>query len=75
MNPISSADRDQLEAQQLSNLANLAERVALPAFKRSFRAGVRARAQAANSYVAYLDEQGRLVREWPATGVIEVAGT
>ncbi|MDJ0367447.1 hypothetical protein QMK33_20045 [Hymenobacter sp. H14-R3] len=61
-----------LVAQQLDNLANMAERVASPEFKRSFRAGVVARAKAVNSYVAYMDAQGRLVREWPTTGVIEV---
>jgi hypothetical protein len=69
-----SASSDQLVAQQLDNLANMAERVASPEFKRGFRASVVARAKAANSYVAYLDKQGRLVREWPATGIIEVVG-
>lgn len=68
------ANHDELVAQQLDNLANMAERVASPEFKQSFRAGVVARAKAANSYVAYMDAQGRLVREWPATGVIEVVG-
>lgn len=75
MNSLLSTDHDELVAQQLDNLANMAERVASPAFKQSFRAGVVARAKAANSYVAYMDKQGRLIREWPATGIIEVVST
>ncbi len=75
MNPLASANHDELVAQQLDNLANLAERVASPSFKESFRADVVARAKAANSYIAYLDKQGRLVHEWPNTGVIEVMST
>ncbi|WP_046244136.1 hypothetical protein [Hymenobacter terrenus] len=61
-----------LVAQQLDNLANMAERVASPEFKRGFRASVVARAKAANSFLTYRDQQGRLVREWPATGQIEI---
>lgn len=72
MDPFLSTNHDELVAQQLNNLANMAERVASRPFKESFRAGVVARAKAANSYVAYMDKQGRLVREWPATGAIEV---
>ena len=63
-----------LIAQQLDNLANMAERVASPEFKRGFRASVRARAGAANSYLTYVDKQGQTVREWPITGLIEVLG-
>ncbi|AMJ64583.1 hypothetical protein [Hymenobacter sp. PAMC 26628] len=59
-------------AQQLDNLANMAERVASPEFKRGFREFVRARAKAANSFLTYRDEQGRLVQEWPSTGRLEV---
>lgn len=59
-------------AQQLDNLANMAERVAMPEFKRSFRAFVRARAQNADTTLTYRDTQGRLVQEWPDTGRIEV---
>ncbi len=58
--------------QQLNNLANMAERVATPEFKRSFRAFVRARAQSANTTLTYRDTQGRLVQEWPGTGRVEV---
>lgn len=58
--------------QQLDNLANMAERVASPAFKRSFRDSVRARALGAESFLTYRDGQGRLVQEWPNTGRIEV---
>lgn len=58
--------------QQLDNLANMAERVASPEFKRSFRAFVRARAHNANATLTYRDAQGRLVQEWPDTGRIEV---
>lgn len=75
MNSITSADHDELVARQLDNLANLAERVASRSFKESFRAGVVARAKAANSYIAYIDKQGRRVHEWPNTGVIEVMST
>ena len=59
-------------AQQLNNLANMAERVATPEFKLGFRASVVARAKAANSSLTYRDKQGRLVREWPATGRVEI---
>ncbi len=59
-------------AQQLANLAALAERVATPGFKKGFREMVRAKARAANSCVVYLDGQGRMVREWPATGRVEI---
>ena len=57
---------------QLDNLTNMAERVASPAFKRSFRDFVRVRAQKANSFLTYRDAHGRLVQEWPNTGQIEV---
>ena len=57
---------------QLGNLANMAERVATPEFKSGFRASVVARAKAANSFLTYRDQQGRLVREWPATGQMEI---
>jgi len=59
-------------AQQLDNLANMAERVASPEFKQGFRAFVRARAKAANSFLTYRDAQGHLVQEWPGTGRLEV---
>lgn len=59
-------------AKQLDNLANMAERVATPEFQRGFRASVANRAKAANSSLTYRDQQGRLVREWPATGRLEV---
>jgi hypothetical protein len=62
----------QTAAQQIDNLANMAERVATPEFKRSFRAFVRTRAQSANATLTYRDAQGRLVEEWPETGRIEV---
>lgn len=75
MNSVLPAGHDERVAQQLDNLANMAERVATPEFKRSFRAGVVARAKAAKSYVAHLDKQGRLVREWPATGITEIVGS
>ena len=68
---VASTPTDPL-AQQLANLAHLAERVASPDFKRGFRASVRARALAAGSTVSYRDAQGRLVQEWPATGRVEV---
>jgi len=50
----------------------MAERVATPEFQRGFRASVVARAKAANSFLTYRDQQGRLVREWPNTGQIEI---
>ena len=59
-------------AQQLDNLANMAERVASPEFKRGFREFVRSRAKAANSFLTYRDAQGRLVQEWPSTGRLEI---
>ena len=59
-------------AQQLDNLANMAERVASPEFKQGFRAFVRARAKAANSFLTYRDAQGHLVQEWPGTGRLEI---
>jgi hypothetical protein len=61
-----------LVAQQLDNLANMAERVASPEFKEGFQAFVRARAKGANSSLTYRDAQGRLVQEWPNTGKVEV---
>lgn len=70
--PISPAAASTLIEQQVNNLANMAERVATPEFKRGFRASVVARAKAANSFLTYRDQQGRLVREWPATGRIEI---
>ncbi len=70
MQPLST-DTD-LQAQQLDNLAHMAERVATPAFKQGFREYVRARAKAANSFLTYRDAQGRLVKEWPATGRLDV---
>ncbi len=72
MNNLVSADDDALIAQQLDNLSNMAERVASPEFKRSFRASVVERAKAAGSYLARIDKQGQLVREWPTTGATEV---
>ena len=57
---------------QLANLDNMGERLAAVAFKQSFRAVVRARAQAAGSTVSYRDGQGRLVQERPDTGAITV---
>lgn len=62
----------ELQVQQLDNLAHMAERVASPKFKQGFREFVRARAKAANSFLTYRDAHGRLVREWPATGHLEV---
>lgn len=59
-------------AQQLDNLVKMAERVATPEFKRSFRAFVRKRAQSANATLTYRDAQGRLVEEWPDTGRVAV---
>ena len=70
--PISSTANSELVERQINNLANMAERVATPEFKRGFRASVVARAKAANSFLTYRDQQGRLVREWPATGRIEI---
>ena len=64
---------DTLE-QQLAHLANMAERVATPEFQQGFRASVSARAKAAKSFLTYRDQQGRLVREWPESGRIEVVG-
>jgi hypothetical protein len=61
-----------LIAQQLDNLANMAERTASPEFKQGFQAFVRARAKSANSSLTYRDAQGRLVQEWPGTGKVEV---
>lgn len=58
--------------QQLDNLANMAERVATPEFQQGFRASVAARASAVKSFLTYRDQQGRLVREWPDSGQIEV---
>ncbi len=59
-------------AEQLQNLADMAERVALPAFRQGFRKSIVARAQAVGSSLTYRDEQGRLVQEWPGTGRIQV---
>ncbi|NVO86415.1 hypothetical protein HW556_16125 [Hymenobacter sp. P5252] len=47
-------------AQQLDNLANLAERVSQPAFQDGFQASVSARAEAAKSFLAHRDAPGRL---------------
>ena len=65
-------DYVQTLAQQLDNLANLAERVSLPEFQHGFQASVVARAVAANSAITYRDKQGHLVRESPATGRVEL---
>jgi len=40
------------------------------AFQRSFQEQIRQEAIAANSFIAYQDEQGRLVREYPVSGEI-----
>lgn len=50
----------------------MAERVATPELQRDFRESGAARAKAANSYLTYRDQRGRLVREWPATGRVEI---
>lgn len=71
MNSISSSPTV-VVAQQLDNLANMAERVASPEFKRGFREFVRSRAKAANSFLTYRDAQGRLIQEWPSTGRLEI---
>lgn len=68
----SPADGATVVAQQLDNLANMAERVSSPEFKQGFREFVRARAKAANSFLTYRDAQGRLVQEWPNTGRIDI---
>ena len=70
--PLASSLTTPTVAQQLENLANMAERVASPEFKRGFREFVRARAKAANSFLTYRDAQGRLVQEWPSTGRVDV---
>lgn len=61
-----------LVSEQLENLANMAERVASPEFKKGFQEFVRARAKKANSFLTYRDAQGRLVQEWPNTGRVEI---
>ncbi|GAB3638617.1 hypothetical protein GCM10027422_42070 [Hymenobacter arcticus] len=61
-----------LVAEQLDNLANMAERVASPEFKQGFQEFIRARAKKANSFLTYRDAKGRLVQEWPNTGKVEI---
>jgi|GEM_PF-3958791 len=58
--------------QQLDNLANIADRVAMQEFKQGFREYVRTRAKKANSFITYRNAQGQLVQEWPNTGRVEI---
>lgn len=54
----------------MSQLANLSEIIKDPEFQREFRANIREEARQHNSFVAYIDQQGRMVREYPGTGEI-----
>jgi len=52
----------------MSALANLSEIIQTAEFQQDYQAAIREQARQHNSFIAYLDEQGRLVREYPATG-------
>ena len=49
-------------------LDDLLRRLDTPEFKQAHRARLVAEARAARTSITYLDEQGRYIQEWPATG-------
>jgi hypothetical protein len=60
----------------MSALANLSGIIQTAEFQQEYQAAIREQARQHNSFIAYLDEQGRLVREYPATGELyEVSAT
>ena len=54
----------------MSQLANLSEIIKDPEFQRDYQAAIREKARQHNSFIAYEDEAGRLVQEYPASGEV-----
>ena len=54
----------------MNSLANIGETVQSPEFQARFDDLVTGTAQRNHSFIAYMDEQKRMVREYPATGEI-----
>lgn len=54
----------------MSALAHLSQTISSPEFQEDYQAAIREKARQHNSFIAYLDEQDRLVREYPASGEI-----
>jgi hypothetical protein len=49
-------------------LDDFLQRLETPEFKQQHRARLVAEARAASTSLTYLDESGRCIQEWPATG-------
>jgi len=54
----------------MNSIANIGEMLKDPEFQTRFEDSVSGAARRTNSFIAYMDEQGRMVREYPATGEI-----
>lgn len=54
----------------MNSIANIGEMLKDPEFQARFEDIVSGTARRNNSFIAYIDEQGRMVREYPATGEI-----
>jgi hypothetical protein len=59
----------------MSVLANLSGIIQTAEFQQDYQVAIREQARQHNSFIAYLDEQGRLVREYPATGKLYEVST
>ncbi len=55
-------------------LINLTEILQTPAFQQQYATAIREQACASNSFLSYRDPQGRLVREYPASGEVYEVG-
>jgi len=54
----------------MSALATLSQVMQTADFQQDYQAAIREKARQHNSFIAYIDEQGRMVREYPASGEI-----
>lgn len=52
----------------MNSIANISEMLQDADFQDKFEDEVSGAARRTNSFIAYMDEQGRMVREYPATG-------
>ena len=56
--------------QQMNSISNISEMLKDPDFQARFEDNVSGTARRNNSFIAYVDKQGRMVREYPATSEI-----
>ena len=54
----------------MNSIANIGEMLKDPEFQARFEDNVSGEARRKNTFIAYVDEQGRMVREYPATGEV-----